>query len=399
MARAAARPSAAPRRAWSPWSWGNAMSAMSCTRPATASSGSSGCEAGRFAPHCSACDEAVDLGLVVHAGCPRARSASSSSTEAGAVTGPLWRPTLRRGVAPSMSAMRRCRCSVWATSAGCEAPPATATRSVRIWSARAPAIDGPGVVERRRPSASRPRSPCGRSGSRRCSTSTPLLVAPDAWVQLTDTQPSGSPTACTDDDLAEPGLEHVEHVRSDVEHGAPLEAPAVRERAAEERARDEARPPADRFDARGLGHEGGERGIEPVRQHHERADAGFADRVDDRLRAVDIVAQRLFEQQRLARARPRAIGERRVARPGSPRSRRPRTRRTARRGRRTRGPATLAPSSPRVRRRARPDPGHAGLRSGREHRRRSSCGPTDPRRSGLLPRVRSRGRRYPWPHV
>ena len=44
-------------------------------------------------------------------------------------------------------------------------------------------------------------------------------------------------------------------MRADVEHRAALEPPTVRERSAEERARDEARPAADRFDARGLGQE------------------------------------------------------------------------------------------------------------------------------------------------
>ena len=82
-----------------------------------------------------------------------------------------------------------------------------------------------------------------------------VLVAPDACVQINDTQPSGSPARVHLDDLAEAGFEQIEQVRPDVEHRAALEPPSVRERSAEERARDEAAAPARGLDLRSCGRE------------------------------------------------------------------------------------------------------------------------------------------------
>ena len=226
----------------------------------------------------------------------------------------------------------------------------------------------------RRPWGSTPRSRSGRSRWPRCSTSKRCSSRPDAWVQMTDTQPSGSPAASHGDDLAQPGLEHVEHVRADVEHRPPFEAPAVRERPAEERARDEARPPADRLDVRGLGDEAASAGIEAVREHHQRADAGLADGVDDRLRAVDVLAQRLLEQQGLARPRGRATASSGCAAGVTTIATASQASNSASRSSNA-GHVQRRAELRRVRRGARPDTGDAGLRSGREDRSGHHAGP------------------------
>src|SRR4051794_24406498 len=67
------------------------MSAMSWTRPATIRSGSSGCEAERFAAHCNAWNRPSISGSSCTPA-PRATSARRSSTDASSFTGPLSRP-------------------------------------------------------------------------------------------------------------------------------------------------------------------------------------------------------------------------------------------------------------------------------------------------------------------
>ena len=92
-------------------------------------------------------------------------------------------------------------------------------------------------------------------------------------------------------------------MRPDVENRSALEPPSVRERSAEERARHEAAAPARGLDLCSGGREIVVGGVEPVREHDERADAGAAHRVGDRLRARDIGPERLLEQERLAGTR------------------------------------------------------------------------------------------------
>ncbi len=104
------------------------------------------------------------------------------------------------------------------------------------------------------------------------------------------------------DDLAERAFEHVEHVRTDVEHCAAFEAPIGCKRTAERRARHERCPAADRVGCGRGREEFVEAAVEAVREHDERAHAGLVDGVDDGPGRGNRIAERLFEQERFARS-------------------------------------------------------------------------------------------------
>ena len=138
-------------------------------------------------------------------------------------------------------------------------------------------------------------------------------------------------------------------------NGPPRNAPEMKQR-----------PAADRFDARRLGEEVGERGIEPVRQHHERADAGLADRVDDGLRPSTSTPSGFSSRSVLPAARPR---DREVGLRGGRDRDRDRVAHVEERVEVVEaGACSCRAELLRVRGGARPHPGHAGLRPGGEHR-------------------------------
>ena len=304
---------------------------------------------------------------------PRASSASSSSTVAGAVTRPLW-PRSARAVAPRSRRSAAGGAAPGRRSAGWAAPPATAT-SV--------GADPVGPRRRGRRRARRKNAtPVGEYTSisvRPVSVAAvqhieTLLVAPDAWVQLTDTQPSGSPAACTatispsaassrSSTCGPMSSTAPRSRRQPCANGPPRNAPEMKQPG---RRSGSMRAASARKSASA--------GIEAVREHHERPDAGLVDRVDDRAARRRRRRPAAFPGGGSCRRAPR--GRRaRVARPGSPRSRPRRTCRTARRDRRTRARCSAAPSSCACARGARPDAGDAGLRPGREHRPGHHAGP------------------------
>ena len=343
------------------------MSAMSCTSPATASSGSSGCEPRRFAPHCSAWKRPSISGSS-YTPAPRAEQreelVDGSRARHRPIRGALSARELGFDVGDEALQVQR----AGRRSAGCAAPPATATRSARIRSARAAWSTARRVVGG--DSVGRVHLDLGPAVAvaavQHIDT---LLVAPDACVQMAETQPSGSPAACDRDDLAERGLDQVEHVRADVEHRAPLEPPAVRERSAEERARDEARPAADRARCRvASARKSARRGVEAVGEHHERRRRRSRATASTTACAPrDVGAEGLFEQQRLAR--PGRRGSRaRAALPGvTAIATASHASKSASRSAKA-GTCSVSPSSGACAGSARPDAGDAGLRA----RRRAS---------------------------
>ena len=349
---------------------------MSCTRPATASSTSSGRSCPQDRAALQGVREAVDLRFVEGArrtsqyGQAFVDGSNGVDTEtlpvrAGARRASMssWRCKPRVGVGGMRRAARRLAANARRMLAADLADDRLLGRRI-------------GGTRRARTARLR----CG-SPSPRDSTAMPGSCAGRVRQRRARPSRARSPAACDVDDLAERELVEVEEVRADVEQRAPLEPPAARVRAAgQERAREEAAASAERVDSRGRLGEAPQPRVEPVRQHDERADAAS---VRSRRRGAARRARSAasgFSRSTgfpASTARDREIGlgigrdrdRDRVARRDAAR-RRPRTRST--------------PSAPRASSRVRPRVAttrrRVRSRAGREDRARSPRAPTGPRR-------------------
>ena len=158
---------------------------------------------------------------------------------------------------------------------------------------------------RRRARCRAPDTPCGPISSR---TNPPAgfgvvaemvawLIAPPACSHVKATTPSGSPAASIVDDRAEGRVERVEHVRTEIEQPALLEAPRRPEEAARGGAvAEERRPPGGRAEPVGVAQERPHRRPVAVGEDELGHDAGVVDRRRQPLGLGQVERDRLLQQ-------------------------------------------------------------------------------------------------------